>query len=244
MLFLINTIGFSQERVDEVIPNFTKVSGDFNKTTFWTKDDYEGKWYGLTNRDKDGKNYTITNDGKEDNSKFFQKYRNVNGGGISLLFKKMNFKLIEINSKKYYVLFIYNSSVSFECYVFNEIEYNNLIKLKDADICFVCSGNDCNLKIFREIQINQKIDEERAQKSLPPLNNIEAILKIKKVDDNTLRFLFINNPPTGSYYDRTKEEKDYHDNFFQNIKKSQETEFFKSNYFEAKITDFNKMLNL
>ena len=135
-----------------------------------------------------------------------------------------------VNSKKYYLLSKYNDGElvhgsysqnrslsldsNIDVYVFSEKEYNNLLVLKDAIILYEDKLDNIKPertleRIYLEIMKQQKNDKEE----------FSSILKIRKINDNTLRFAFI--PQTLPFiYD------------FQDL------------YFESNISDFNKMLNL
>ena len=152
--------------------------------------------------------------------------------GYYPLFNKMNFRIMLVNSKKYYLLSKYNDGklhVSYsqnrslslysdiDVYVFSEKEYNNLLVLKDAIILYEDKVDNIQPertleRIYLEIMKQQKNDKEE----------FSSILKIRKINDNTLRFTFI--PQT------LHQEYLYYD--FQDL------------YFESNISDFNKMLNL
>lgn len=202
-LLLLSVVGYTQPRVNEVLPKFIETGNSFTETTQYEYSSYTGSWKEI----------------KNDNQFFF---------------KKIEFKTIEFNSEKFYVMVIHEVDGAYEYpsikqgfYIWNSLrgyiytaeqyqrlkEYQTIIsnynEVRASDI-----SNDGMLDL--ELKVINTLKE----KSKP---YYKPSFKIKKEDDNTIRFIL-----------PLKREYSSSESYYG----------FDKKYFESKITDFDKLFSL
>jgi hypothetical protein len=202
-LLLLSTLGFSQPRTNEVLPTFVETSNPFSNTTEYEYSSYSGKW----NERKNEKNY---------------------------FFKKIEFKKIEFNSEKFYVMIIHEVDGAYKYpsikqgfytwnslrgYIYTTEQYNSL------------KNYQTTLSNYNEVRASAISDDGMQDLELKVINTLKEkskqyykpYFKIKKEDDNTIRFIL---PLKREYY-------------------SLESYYgFDKKYFESNFLDFDKLFNL
>jgi hypothetical protein len=202
-LLLFSVLSFSQVRVNEILPSFIEISNPLIETNHYEFSKYNGKWDEKTN----------------EGSYFFQ---------------KLEFRTIEHSQIKYYVLIIHEfdgayrypsikkdfvSWSSLRAYIFTSEQYNilkkyNAVSSNFPEIVTDAISNDgledLNIKIINILKSKQR-------------TNYNATFKIKKEDENTIRFIL----PLKSKYRIL--ESNYG---------------FDKKYFETTILNFDNLFNL
>lgn len=202
-LLLLSTLSFTQPRVNEVLPKFIETGNSFTETTQYEYSSYSGKWV----------------EKKNSENSFFQ---------------KIEFKTIEYNSIKYYVMVIHEldgaykyPSIKQGFYTWNSLRAYIYTSEQYAALKNYESVSSNYYEIRSSVISNDGMDALE----LSVINTLKdkrkpyykATFKIKKEDENTIRFIL----PLKSEYSIL--EKYYG---------------FDKKYFESSATNFNKLFNL
>lgn len=202
-LLLLSMLSFAQPRVNEVLPKFIETSNSFTETTQYEYSSYSGKWLEKNNSEK-------------------------------YFFKKIEFKTIEYNFIKYYVMIIHELDGAYKypsikqgfytwnslrAYIYTSEQYTALKNYESV------SSN------YYEIKSSAISNDGMDDLELSVINTLKdkrkpyykATFKIKKEDENTIRFIL----PLKSEYSIL--EKYYG---------------FDKKYFESSSTNFNQLFNL
>lgn len=203
LVLLFTILSFGQPRVNQILPKFIETSNSFVETTQYQYTSYNGKW----------------SEKKNDGDYFF---------------KKIEFKTIEFNSIKYYVMVIHELNGGYKypsirqgfytwdslrAYIYTNDEYNDLKNYKSV------SSN------YNEIIVSAISNDGLENLEISVINSLKenkkpyykTIFKIKKEDENTIRFIL----PLKNEYRIL--EKEYG---------------FDKKYFESSIINFNNLFNL